>query len=146
MKNQFTFHYGSIQIRWTRKNVDSYRPFTFHYGSIQICWNRMEYYSSKVIYIPLWFYSNYHVILVIIYKKKFTFHYGSIQIESINTSLIINAIYIPLWFYSNNFWSNNNAKSSHIYIPLWFYSNLCSEQLERVNWWDLHSTMVLFKL
>ena len=56
----------------------------------------------KLIYIPLWFYSN--------------------DVDHIGTSSI-SIIYIPLWFYSNAIRVSPLASSIQIYIPLWFYSN-----------------------
>ena len=96
----FTFHYGSIQIMkkfnlpqlrkylhstmvlfkfksW--KNLVFSNKFTFHYGSIQIEKNYKPWFF-KIIYIPLWFYSNNY---------------------STKKAAQVYIIYIPLWFYSN---------------------------------------------
>ena len=59
--------------------------FKFKYGYILIIMNKISK-RNKIIYIPLWFYSNtfdngYHYVYY-----RFTFHYGSI--------LIIIAIFI----------------------------------------------------
>ena len=97
------------------------------------------------IYIPLWFYSNKRVELLLLCVTRFTFHYGSILIAStiwylaslnsftfhygsilikiLNRFIYIIAIYIPLWFYSNLLLCLAQLEKTLIYIPLWFYSN-----------------------
>ena len=55
--------------------------FTFHYGPIQI-WNILKKMNRRIIYIPLWSYSNGIEYLNIMPFKLFTFHYGPIQIKS----------------------------------------------------------------
>ena len=75
--------------------------FTFHYGSILI---QRKYHQNRhdIIYIPLWFYSNFRNVWNIV--------------KGIS-------IYIPLWFYSNTGLIHHISFSLLIYIPLWFYSN-----------------------
>ena len=54
----FTFHYGSILID-PEYITDVYDyVFTFHYGSILINGRVFKAEYVKIIYIPLWFYSN----------------------------------------------------------------------------------------
>ena len=56
-RDLFTFHYGSILINLTNPTALITNRFTFHYGSILIY--HINYLNSyKIIYIPLWFYSN----------------------------------------------------------------------------------------
>ena len=60
------------------------------------------YFRAKVLYIPIWFYSNVYRFI----------HIG-----------ISNALYIPIWFYSNNLKNTDFSCANALYIPIWFYSN-----------------------
>ena len=129
-----------------------------------------------LIYIPLWFYSNYrcfckcHIfsgftfhygsILMsgkVVYIKpfeKFTFHYGSILIiVSKSFTDLLWSIYIPLWFYSNAGGKVKRYDEICIYIPLWFYSNMAKNLLNQINsgiyiplWFYSNTMLILFFL
>ena len=63
-----------------KQAVPTYNEFTFQYGSIQIkgpCSSNDRY----NIYIPIWFYSNELTDKQFQEISKFTFQYGSIQIK-----------------------------------------------------------------
>ena len=97
----FTFQSGSIQIKTTHHERVYTGTFTFQSGSIQIttdtemnnnvstlhsnlvlfkcCLSNVSI-SDKILYIPIWFYSNF--------------------IHSIESISWIH-LYIPIWFYSN---------------------------------------------
>ena len=58
--------------------------------------------QSTAIYIPIWWYSNYSVLAVILCFVIFTFQSGDIQIFILSNSLFLHfKIYIPIWWYSN---------------------------------------------
>ena len=80
-QNNFTFHYGSIQIlSLLRKGKTSY-VFTFHYGSIQI--QSKGRLCSQVLHFTFHYGSIqiFHRVLFRRWNTAFTFHYGSIQIS-----------------------------------------------------------------
>ena len=56
--------------------------FTFHYGPIQILIHLFSLITYALIYIPLWSYSNLFGTLSSSYELLFTFHYGPIQMYS----------------------------------------------------------------
>ena len=83
-----------------KQAVPTYNEFTFQYGSIQIkgpCSSNDRY----NIYIPIWFYSNEKAFEKLSKLKVFTFQYGSIQICNSTFKKSRICIYIPIWFYSN---------------------------------------------
>ena len=101
--------------------------------------------AVKLIYIPLWSYSNLTLRLIftvfpylhstmVLFKLEsdvnnapflsiFTFHYGPIQIRLYFLKPFQFFIYIPLWSYSNFATDDTNTNLYEIYIPLWSYSN-----------------------
>ena len=54
----FTFQSGYIQILTTYNIPTDQLNFTFQSGSIQIVWYNCTYMISKLLYIPIWLYSN----------------------------------------------------------------------------------------
>jgi len=98
----FTFQYGSTQIKIFKKGADKYKKFTFQYGSTQMQAPYLravfasaftfQYGSTQIsknnencccfiIYIPIWFYSNYIQCPMLSTLTLFTFQYGSTQIN-----------------------------------------------------------------
>ena len=75
----FTFQYGSIQIDAEFKCQPIDEAFTFQYGSIQITNRPNANGYERLIYIPIWFYSNTIFSTEGGFKGVFTFQYGSIQ-------------------------------------------------------------------
>ena len=76
----FTFQSGSIQICRTNINKCFHFFFTFQSGSIQINFIIKIVGIIKVLYIPIWFYSN-----------------DPMRVNDDTTG----KLYIPIWFYSN---------------------------------------------
>ena len=119
----FTFHYGSILIYCVSSYPISVNLFTFHYGSILIVTIGIHDTGNFDIYIPLWFYSNTEILIVI---------------------SDLTLIYIPLWFYSNPTVLIISVSSFPIFT--FHYGSILIKMrggvfIERRN---LHSTMVLF--
>ena len=101
-RHNFTFHYGSIQIRI--KRIINWIKITLHstmvlFKSQPVIQNnhlkkalhstmvlfksdtRSPWHVHKRLYIPLWFYSNCRDANIDIAACGFTFHYGSIQMQ-----------------------------------------------------------------
>ena len=78
--NNFTFHYGPIQIELHLQFLHCRSFFTFHYGPIQIIkitrnkTDNMFLHSTMVLFKLM---GNYYLLQYL----NFTFHYGPIQIE-----------------------------------------------------------------
>ena len=78
-KYQFTFHYGSILIN----NLDCHTLLYLIYIPLWFYSNFFAFFCHWIIvdiYIPLWFYSNNLNQLTSFLWSEFTFHYGSILI------------------------------------------------------------------
>ena len=61
----FTFQYGSIQMKCSDDSTYVDSKFTFQYGSIQIEVCSKTLIDTYNIYIPIWFYSNGFIKLVL---------------------------------------------------------------------------------
>ena len=58
--------------------------------------------TVKVLYIPIWLYSNPEEAILSLRVDNFTFQSGYIQIELFQCSILfISQLYIPIWLYSN---------------------------------------------
>ena len=121
--NEFTFHYGPIQIIRSFLLVST----VLHLHSTMVlfkCEIIVQIRSYLLIYIPLWSYSNFQT---------------NIQFAS------IVIIYIPLWSYSN---VKSISTKSTLYLNL-HSTMVLFKSLPRLQFLiflnNLHSTMVLFK-
>ena len=74
------------------KEAKSYADevFTFHYGPIQIKVTQNANECDKLIYIPLWSYSNISQDILILLMNWFTFHYGPIQMSCFTLASVIS--------------------------------------------------------
>ena len=76
--------------------------FTFQSGSIQIILSNVICKKRTVLYIPIWFYSNY-----------------VLELQTTRPPFL----YIPIWFYSNYTPPAVYEAVRDLYIPICFYSN-----------------------
>ena len=141
----FTFQSGSIQIIYSFRQGQLRQNFTFQSGSIQILErtfvnlqqsplhsnlvlfkskSKDGYFRAKVLYIPIWFYSNFTCVYTI---NDITVLYIPIWFYSnakvAKFKLLQAGLYIPIWFYSNNNCIFLVCNICSLYIPIWFYSN-----------------------
>ena len=94
LDNEFTFHYGPIQI---------FSVFIFHFSSGCDIYIPLWSYSNRQkkpeticqtdIYIPLWSYSNDSIWIIYLDLYSFTFHYGPIQILTQMTNDIRGSLF-----------------------------------------------------
>ena len=103
--------------------------FTFQSGSILMLGNMKVTLTDKLLYIPIWFYSNARNAWRIYAYLLFTFQSGSIlMIESVLCLCWHPLLYIPIWFYSNHIFFSLLQNCIDLYIPIWFYSNVAMEK------------------
>ena len=142
---EFTFHYGPIQIKSSILLTSDASRFTFHYGPIQIflvsecALDLSNLHSTMVLFkfkricsmfdFDIYLHSTMVLFkllinLVAIIVNSFTFHYGPIQIRN---TLIIHLMLDAFTFHYGPIQIRAigcSARATLIYIPLWSYSNV----------------------
>ena len=79
----------------------------------------------RLLYIPIWLYSNSFNFYPLKSLNYFTFQSGYIP-TSHSTCAVINhfSLYIPIWLYSNHYSAYKTVYHFYyLYIPIWLYSN-----------------------
>ena len=121
--------------------------FTFQSGDIQIWKHYVKFFFNFIIYIPIWWYSNFTLSSSAFLNISYL-HSNLVIFKYINIANSIDEnkwIYIPIWWYSNFDNTLYPALCLRIYIPIWWYSNhlhlLLKQELQK----DLHSNLVIFK-
>ena len=125
----------SIKLKLTKGN--SYKIISI--------WLFQYWRTEKLIYIPIWLYSNGLSFRGYLETEK-RLHSNMVIFKCLwkGANRLDTGVYIPIWLYSNGLFSVVLLCTTEVYIPIWLYSN-AEEEKEKLQQERLHSNMVIFK-